>query len=178
MIASAPATVRVHHNLPARCARCSASCSSTVYEIGGALYGSRCAEIVLGAEVFASVSGRGGKGNGSAEEGADVMPPRPVRPRTIAAKFAGSCSCGRSFAPGAEIVYSPGEGVVGCVPCDLGRAPALPFPAGGRAAMDAAMAVVDNYASAKAARAKARRDLDRLLSWWCRLTPAQALAAE
>ena len=170
--------IRIHHNLPARCARCSASCSATVYEIGGLTYGSRCAEIVLGAEVFASVSGRGGKGNGSAEEGADVMPPRPVRPRTIAAKFAGSCSCGRGFLPGAEIVYSPGEGVVGCVPCDLGRAPALdPLP-GHKAAMDAAWAVVNDYKSSKAARVKARREADRLTSWWCRLSPEQAMVAQ
>lgn len=172
-----PASIRVHHNIPARCARCAASCSATVYEIGGALYGSRCAEIVLGAEVFASVSGRGGGKGEGAEEGADVMPPRPVRPRTIASKFAGSCSCGRSVLPSAEIVYRAGEGVVGCQGCDLGAAPALDFPVGARAAMKAAMAVLDDYYSPKAARAKARRELDRLTSWWCRLSPEQARTA-
>lgn len=174
---ASPSSIRVYHDLPSRCARCAASCSATVYEIGGQTYGSRCAEIMLGVEVFATVSGHGGKGNGSAEETADVMPSRPVRPRTIAAKFAGHCSCGRSFAPGAEIVYSAGEGVVGCVPCDLGRAPALDPAPGHKAAMDAAMAVVDNYSAPKPARVKARRELDRLLSWWCRLTPEQARAA-
>lgn len=175
---ASPSSIRVHHNVTARCSRCSARCSATVYEIGGLSYGSRCAEIVLGTEVFAAVSGKGGgKGEGS-EEGGEVMPPRPVRPRTISAKFAGHCSCGRSFAAGAEIVYSAGEGVVGCVPCDLGRAPALTPAPGHKAAMDAAWAIVNNYAKPKSARTSARREADRLTAWWCRLTPEQAMAAQ
>ena len=43
--------------------------------------------------------------------------------------------------------------------------------------MDAAWAIVGDYSRPKPARAKARREADRLTSWWCRLSPAQATAA-
>ena len=167
-------TIRVYHNVTARCSRCSASCSATVYEIGGRSYGSRCAEIVLGAEVFASVSGKGGSTkSGAKDEGADVMPPRPVKPRTIVAKFSGFCSCGRAVAAGAEIVYAAGEGVAGCASCEWGKGAAIDAAPGMKAAMDAAWSIVNDYSKPKSARTAARREADRLTAWWCRLSPDQ-----
>jgi hypothetical protein len=97
---------------------------------GLAMLGDRCAEIVLGGFRPWESKG-GGKGGVSAPEDAEgddtltvAFPEYGPKPRTIAARFGGTCSCGRSFAAGAEIVYA--NGVEGCEGCDFGRGPVLP----------------------------------------------------
>lgn len=143
---------------------------------GLAMLGDRCAEIVLGGfRPWESKSG-GKVGMSAPEEDDDdtltvAFPEYGPKPRTIAARFGGTCSCGRSFAAGAEIVYA--DGVEGCEGCDFGRGPALPVGDDFLTQIDEMRAEMDRgfygarrgAASGKALRARH----DAALARWIRL---------
>lgn len=174
--------VTTHSPSEGRCSRCGARCRVARHEVmtpaGLALLGDRCAEIVLGGfRPWESKSG--GKGGVSAPEEDDddtavlTFPAYSPKPRTMISRYAGTCSCGRPFSAGAEIVYA-GGGVEGCEPCDFGRGPALPVSDdfltqidGMRAEMDRAIYGGRRGAASGGKALRARHDA--ALAHWIRL---------
>lgn len=175
--------VATHSPSEGKCSRCGALCHVARHEVntpaGVAMLGDRCAEIVLaGMRPWESKSG--GKGGVSAPEGdADddtataAFPEYPRKPRTMISRYAGTCSCGRPVAIGAEIVYANG-GVEGCEPCDFARGPALPVSDdfltqidGMRAEMDRAIYGGRRGAASGGKALRARHDA--ALARWIRL---------
>lgn len=172
--------VRTHSPSPGRCSRCGARCHVARHEVvtpgGVAMLGDRCAEIVLSG-VRPWLSSDGGKGGTSAPEADDddvrlAFPDYPLKPRTIRSRYAGSCSCGRSVAVGAEIVYRDG-GVDGCEGCDFGRGSVLDVADDFLLKLDGMRAEMDRaiYSGRRgAANAKGLRARhDAALSRWIRL---------
>jgi hypothetical protein len=174
--------IKTHSPSEGRCSRCGARCRVARHEVmtpaGLAMLGDRCAEIVLGGfRPWESKSN--GKGGVSAPEEDDddtltvAFPEYGPKPGTIAARFGGTCSCGRSFAAGAEIVYA--GGVEGCEGCDFGRGAALPVGDDFLIQIDAMRAELDVaiYNSKRwgpYSRGKAlRKRHDAALAHWIRL---------
>ena len=176
---TALAFVRVYTNLPTVCTRCGRDCAACVVELSnGQLYGDDCAAILTGHSRWRTFgNSAGAHAKPSTSNPAVNLTPRPVKPRTMIAKFGGKCSCGARFAAGSEIVYRDG-GVEGCTGCNFGAAPASDY-LGVYAEMTAAYAAID--AHLKGERRVSPREFGALqarhnaaMSRWCRLTPAQA----
>lgn len=176
--------VRVYTNLPTVCARCGRDCAACVVELSnGQLYGDDCAAILTGHSRWRTFgNSAGAHTKPSTSNPAVTLTPRPVKPRTMFAKFGGNCSCGARFAAGSEIVYRDG-GVEGCASCDLGSA----APAGdwltAYADMLTAQKQIDDHIYRRArlstgAYKALRARHTAAVALWCRLTPAQAEQAK
>ena len=99
--------VRVYTNLPTVCARCGRDCAACVVELSnGQLYGDDCAVILTGHSRWRTFgNSAGAHAKPTTSNPAVNLTPRPVKPRTMIAKYGGKCSCGARFAAGSEIVY-------------------------------------------------------------------------
>ena len=92
--------VRVYTNLPTTCTRCGRDCAACVVELSnGQLYGDDCAAILTGHSRWRTFgNSAGAHAKPSTSNPAVNLTSRPVKPRTMIAKYGGKCSCGARFA--------------------------------------------------------------------------------